>query len=188
MSFEKQNIDVRCGQLRFSDDVHEMDMIVREFKKDYERLSLSQDRELLTGYGLGLVLSSRLLEGKPGFRYWTSARSIEGMPGDTRVYLLYHPTYYATCILKQAYAMEENEQIRALFEVALSQAMHASMGRDFSGHGYDAAEGFNYTMGLFEDAEMYRFVESYPEVNREFTDAYLEAREYWKAKKEKKTT
>ena len=186
MNNNEKTIDANvCGQIRSANEISEMIKIMEELEKDFDRLSHSEDHELLNQYGLGLVLSSRRLDRDPAFRYWTPADTIDGMPGDARAEFLYRPTYFAACILKQAYATEENPHVRKQFETALSQAMHACLGRGFSGHGYEADEGFNDTMEIFEKAEMYSFVEKYPDINREFTFAYLKARRRWKAKESK---
>lgn len=136
------------------------------------------DEELLN-YANTLVKKIRKDLGCQSTNYWCVAKVTEGMPGDTSVDLIYRPTYIATCILMQAWLKCEELRSSETFKNALSGAMDGCMGRNFNGHGFDAREGFITTMHIFEAGKVSEFIGQYPDINRKFTDMYLDALDYY---------
>ena len=124
-------------------------------------------------YAMRLVSCSRVLTQNENFRYWSPADTIEDMPGDARVYLLYIPTYIATCALMHAY-MKCPEEKKKIIEAPLYQAMTGCCGRGFTGHGYDCEQGVYDSMKIFETLGAMSFLKEYPGLNVKFTETFAE--------------
>ena len=105
------------------------------------------------------------------------------MPADCRVAYVYTPTYLATAILMYSWMHYEKVRSFSDLEVLLKDAMIASTGREFMGAGYEAEEGFEDAMRIFEEAHADEFVDRYPQFCPEFTSLYKYALERYKSKK-----
>lgn len=152
--------------LRVSDP-HHMGILAECFRKEVDEVVLhGMYGDRLFQYALSLIDSSRTLDMDSDFRYWSPADSIDGMPGDTRVYLMYMPTYLASSALLYIYDKANDEQKYAM-RAALCQALHACCGRNFRGHGYDADDVFIETMDLFRSLGADILAEKY---HKEFPD------------------
>jgi len=101
------------------------------------------------------------------------------MPGDARVDFFYTPTYLAVSILahiKMKYPLVAI-QIQGYHEI-LRKGLYASTGRNFLGHGHDDLKGFIDCLNIFASAEVFSFVEKYPDFCPKFTNQIEEAKKY----------
>lgn len=110
---------------------------------------------------------------------WCCADTIHGMPSDVRVAFLYEPTYIISGIIM--YSLVNYKVVQECTPIidSLPRYLNGCLGRNFQGHGYEAEEGFNTAMTIFDKCNVKEFVEKYPEINPTFTNVYLAANEYW---------
>ncbi|MBR3362205.1 MAG: hypothetical protein IKG39_12835 [Lachnospiraceae bacterium] len=106
-----------------------------------------------------------------GFAYVDDWR----IESDARVEFCYKPTYLCTAILMKA------SIVRLLSQdgmECLKKGLLKSTGREFRGHGYEAEEGLEEAMHIFNLGLAGKFVEDYPNLCPEFTSLYSSTVDY----------
>ncbi len=105
------------------------------------------------------------------------------MPSDARVDFVFVPTYLAVSII--SYSFLHYEGIRNIPDLkkTLWSAMNGCLARStsgihFTGSGYDGVKGFLEAMDIFADGELNAFIETYPQLNPDFTKAWTDAMDY----------
>ena len=155
-----------------TDDLSHMEIILDAFyreAKDVANGTIYPDAKF--DYAIKLISASRRI-GVNRSWYWSPAFTVDGMPADARVQLVYKPTYIATAVLMNIYmGLNEIEQRR--ISLPLKQAMTSCLGRSFEGHGYDAEDEIKEVLNIFQEFNAGDFIAKYPDFNKDFTTLYL---------------
>ena len=108
---------------------------------------------------------------------WAMGEPTE-MPSDGFEEFVCQPTFLATGII--VYAVQHYDAVRnipGLFPF-LHDALTGCLWSGFGGHGYEYVEGLLDTMSIFADCNMGAFLDAYPKLNTEFTEAFESAVKY----------
>lgn len=93
------------------------------------------------------------------------------MPADCRVFYIYYPTYYATCILIRAYLMNYGTEIIKLRE-SLIKGLQASTGRNLVGSGYESTEILLEVLKVFMKAGVIELFMLEPDICNTFKEIF----------------
>ena len=151
---------------------------VRKLRQDfYELIAVNVPEADAEAYVRRLMEQPRYFGTEKKLLLWAMGEPSD-MPSDAREEFIYQPTYLATGII--VYAIQHYDAVRNIPNrfPFLHDALDGCLGRGFGGHGYDFVEGLIDTMNIFADCGMGTFLETYPDLNAEFKDAFGQTVQY----------
>ena len=134
-------------------------------REEYKALTKEELIKQLEHFGSQLEFAGK----KSNYKFLKLVNdAAENMPGDARVELLYAPTYVAEAVYIYAYTKYPEIFENATYRNWFKELLHASMGRNLMGHGYDATDSLLDTLLLFAKADAKAFLKNAPDYAQDF--------------------
>ena len=109
--------------------------------------------------------------------------NFEGMPSDTRVNLVYFPTYLAiACLCIASYKIKSIKREIPDFNETLRKGLDFASGRDLSGHGYDSTIELIEAVNILSLGYVLYFCKNNPDVSPMFNHSIRNAKKQIKEK------